>query len=53
MRNYRHLQDELEAFVVPHLQSGRLQPQQTVREGLENMAQAFVDMLAGPIWARC
>ncbi|KJH69062.1 NADP-dependent oxidoreductase [Chromobacterium violaceum] len=47
VRNYRHLQDELEAFVVPHLQSGRLQPQQTVREGLENMAQAFVDMLAG------
>lgn len=47
VRNYRHLQDELEAFVAPHLQSGRLQAQQTVRAGLENMAQAFVDMLAG------
>ncbi|UTH73616.1 NADP-dependent oxidoreductase [Chromobacterium sp. IIBBL 290-4] len=47
VRNYRQLQDELESFAVPQLQSGRLQAQETLAHGLENMPQAFVDMLTG------
>lgn len=47
VRNYRHLQNELEDFAIPHLRSGLILPQQTVYQGLENMPQAFIEMLRG------
>lgn len=45
--NYRDLQDELYEFAVPHLQSGRLAPDQTVVDGFEHIVDAFLGMLHG------
>ncbi|MGA4866874.1 NADP-dependent oxidoreductase [Streptomyces lavendulocolor] len=45
--NYRHLQDELYEFAVPHLQSGRLALDETVVDGFEHIVDAFVGMLHG------
>ncbi|MFD5633269.1 NADP-dependent oxidoreductase [Streptomyces sp. NPDC127077] len=45
--NYRDLQEELYAFAVPHLQSGRLAPDETVVDGFEHIVDAFLGMLRG------
>jgi len=45
--NYRDLQEELFEFAVPHLQSGRLAPDETVVDGFEHIADAFLGMLRG------
>ncbi|MFF3617373.1 NADP-dependent oxidoreductase [Streptomyces sp. NPDC002580] len=45
--NYRDLQEELYAFAVPHLQSGRLVPDETVVDGFEHIVDAFLGMLRG------
>ncbi|MEU9133286.1 NADP-dependent oxidoreductase [Kitasatospora sp. NPDC048540] len=45
--NHRDLQDELYEFAVPHLQSGRLTPDQTVVDGFEHIVDAFLGMLRG------
>lgn len=45
--NYRELQQELYEFAVPHLQSGRLAPDETVIDGFENIVGAFLGMLRG------
>jgi NADPH-dependent curcumin reductase CurA len=45
--NYRHLQDELYEFAVPHLQSGWLALDETVVDGFEHIVDAFLGMLHG------
>ncbi len=45
--NYRDVQEELEAFAVPHLQSGRLALDETVVDGFEHIVDAFLGMLRG------
>ncbi|MFE2067573.1 NADP-dependent oxidoreductase [Streptomyces sp. NPDC059467] len=45
--NYRDLQEELYAFAVPHLQSGRLALDETVVDGFEHIVDAFLGMLRG------
>ncbi|GAB3172919.1 NADP-dependent oxidoreductase [Streptomyces incanus] len=45
--NYRDVQEELYEFAVPHLQSGRLAPDETVVDGFEHIVDAFLGMLRG------
>ncbi|TLS42917.1 NADP-dependent oxidoreductase [Streptomyces montanus] len=45
--NYRDLQDELYEFAIPHLQNGRLTPDETVVDGFEHIVHAFLGMLRG------
>ncbi|MFF4259672.1 NADP-dependent oxidoreductase [Streptomyces sp. NPDC001663] len=45
--NYRDIQEELYGFAVPHLQSGRLVPDETVVDGFEHIVEAFLGMLRG------
>lgn len=45
--NYRDLQEELNEFAVPHLQSGRLALDETVVDGFEHIVDAFLGMLSG------
>jgi hypothetical protein len=47
VRNYRHLQDELEELLVPHIQTGRIVVDQTVVEGFDHVVDAFLGMLRG------
>jgi NADPH-dependent curcumin reductase CurA len=47
VRDYAHLQEEFEDFLVPHLRSGRIAPDQTVVMGFENIVEAFLGMLRG------
>ncbi|MFC4885758.1 NADP-dependent oxidoreductase [Streptomyces beijiangensis] len=47
VRNYRDVQGELEEFLVPHLQSGRISPDVTVAHGFERTVDAFLGMLRG------
>ncbi|MGW2787933.1 zinc-binding dehydrogenase [Streptomyces populi] len=47
VRNYLDLQEELYEFAVPHLQSGRLVPDETVVDGFEHIVEAFLGMLRG------
>ncbi|MDH6124342.1 NADPH-dependent curcumin reductase CurA [Kitasatospora sp. GP82] len=47
VRNYGHLQDELQEFLASHLRSGRVLADQTVIEGFENVVDAFLGMLRG------
>lgn len=47
VRNYGHLQGELQDFVVPHLRSGRLLPVETVVEGFDGIVDAFLGVLSG------
>ncbi|MEV4225028.1 NADP-dependent oxidoreductase [Nonomuraea sp. NPDC049725] len=47
VRDYGHLQPELEEFAIPHLRAGRLVAAETVTEGLDGMADAFIAMLRG------
>jgi len=45
--DYREVQEELDAFVVPHLLSGRLPLDETVVEGFDRIVDAFLSMLRG------
>ncbi|WP_371526989.1 NADP-dependent oxidoreductase [Streptomyces sp. NBC_01283] len=45
--NYRDVQEELNAFVVPHLQSGRIGLDETVVDGFGSIVDAFLGMLRG------
>ncbi|MFE2581592.1 NADP-dependent oxidoreductase [Streptomyces sp. NPDC059378] len=45
--NYRDVQEELYEFAVPHIQSGRLVPDETVVDGFEHIVDAFLGMLHG------
>ncbi|MFE2532152.1 zinc-binding dehydrogenase [Streptomyces sp. NPDC059371] len=45
--NYRELQEELYEFAVPHLQSSRLAPDETVVDGFKHIVDAFLGMLRG------
>ncbi|MET7965067.1 NADP-dependent oxidoreductase [Micromonospora sp. NPDC005305] len=47
VRDYQHLQSELETFVVPRLRDGRIVVDETVVDGLTNMVDAFLSMLSG------
>ncbi|GLZ81278.1 NADP-dependent oxidoreductase [Actinorhabdospora filicis] len=47
VRDYRHVQEELEEFLVPHLRSGAAVPAETVVEGIENIVEAFIGVLSG------
>ncbi|MGK4581387.1 NADP-dependent oxidoreductase [Kitasatospora sp. HPMI-4] len=47
VRDYGHLQGELEEFLIPHLRSGRVQASHTLVQGLENVVDAFLGMLRG------
>lgn len=47
VRDYGHLQHELQEFVVPHLRSGRLRPVETVVEGFDRVIDAFLGVLGG------
>lgn len=47
VRDHRELQGELEEFLVPHLRSGRVVPDDTVVEGIGNVVGAFIGVLRG------
>jgi len=47
VRDYRDAQEELDAFAVPHLLSGRLALDETVVDGFERIVDAFLSMLRG------
>ena len=47
VRDYTHLQSELEDFLVPHIRSGHVSTDETIVDGLENMTSAFLSMLDG------
>ncbi|MCP3816784.1 NADP-dependent oxidoreductase [Streptomyces sp. A3M-1-3] len=47
VRDYAHLQGELEEFLAPHLRSGRIAPVETVVDGFERTVDAFLGMLRG------
>lgn len=45
--NHSDAQGELEGFLVPHIQAGRVVLDQTVVEGFDRMVEAFLGMLRG------
>ncbi|MEV0985755.1 NADP-dependent oxidoreductase [Streptomyces sp. NPDC049949] len=47
VRNHTNLQDEMEDFLVPHLQSGRIGTDTTVVQGIDHTVDAFLGMLRG------
>ncbi len=47
VRDYRHLQPELEALLVPHIRSGRIKLEETITVGFDNIVTAFIGMLRG------
>ncbi|MGF1431565.1 NADP-dependent oxidoreductase [Kitasatospora sp. LaBMicrA B282] len=47
VRNHLDAQQELTDFLVPHLRSGRIRPQETVVTGFEKVVDAFLGMLDG------
>ncbi|WP_461006711.1 NADP-dependent oxidoreductase [Streptomyces capparidis] len=47
VRNHSDAQEELYAFAVPHLRSGRLALDETVTDGFEHIVDAFLGMLRG------
>jgi NADPH-dependent curcumin reductase CurA len=47
VRNYRHLTADLEALLVPYIQTGRIVVDQTVVQGFERVIDAFLGMLRG------
>ncbi|MEQ4725338.1 NADP-dependent oxidoreductase [Nonomuraea sp. B19D2] len=47
VREYGHLQAELEALLIPHIQSGRVKVDQTVVAGFDRVVDAFIGMLGG------
>ncbi|WP_307825328.1 NADP-dependent oxidoreductase [Streptomyces sp. M2CJ-2] len=47
VRDHKDAQSLLEDFAVPHIRSGALVPQETVVDGFENIAAAFLGALRG------
>ncbi|MFG2297338.1 NADP-dependent oxidoreductase [Streptomyces sp. NPDC048603] len=47
VRNHTNLQEELEEFLVPHLQSGRVSTDTAVVQGFDRTVEAFLGMLHG------
>ncbi|KMO98265.1 NADP-dependent oxidoreductase [Streptomyces roseus] len=47
VRNHTNLQDEMEDFLVPYLQSGRIGTDTTVFQGIDHTVEAFLGMLHG------
>ncbi|MFF0213617.1 NADP-dependent oxidoreductase [Streptomyces vinaceus] len=47
VRNHTNLQDEMEDFLVPHLQSGRIGTDTTVVQGIDHTVDAFLGVLRG------
>lgn len=47
VRNYGHLQRDLEELLGPHIQSGRVRVDQTVVDGFHRIVAAFLGMLRG------
>ncbi|MEU2560250.1 NADP-dependent oxidoreductase [Streptomyces longispororuber] len=47
VRDHRDVQEELYAFAVPHLRSGRIGLDETVVTGFERIVEAFLGMLRG------
>ncbi|MFE5541878.1 NADP-dependent oxidoreductase [Streptomyces sp. NPDC056492] len=47
VRNHTNLQDEMEDFLVPHLQSGRIGMDTTVFQGIDHTVEAFLGLLRG------
>jgi NADPH-dependent curcumin reductase CurA len=47
VREHRDAQGELEDFLVPHLRSGRIVPDETVVEGIDHAVDAFIAVLRG------
>ncbi|MCA8216376.1 NADP-dependent oxidoreductase [Burkholderia cepacia] len=47
VKNYASLQQELEAFAIPHLQRRDLVAPETVTTGFDNIVDAFLAMLSG------
>lgn len=47
VRNYRDFQQELEDFLVPHIQRGAVVPDVTVVDGFERTVEGFLGMLRG------
>nr|WSW43516.1 NADP-dependent oxidoreductase [Streptomyces sp. NBC_01001] len=47
VRNHTNLQDELEDFLVPHLQSGHIGTDTTVVQGIDHTVDAFLGVLRG------
>lgn len=47
VRDYRHLQAELEAFAIPYIQRGELVVEETITNGFEHIVTAFLSMLKG------
>lgn len=47
VRDYTDLQSELEAFLIPHIQTGRVVLDHTIIQGFEHIIEAFLGMLHG------
>ncbi|MCL2734927.1 MAG: NADP-dependent oxidoreductase, partial [Actinomycetia bacterium] len=47
VRDHRDAQHELEEFLVPHLRSGRVVPDDTVTVGIGTVVDAFIGVLRG------
>lgn len=47
VRDYRELQGELEALLVPALQSGQIVPHEHLITGIDQMPMGFISMLSG------
>ncbi|WP_405773728.1 NADP-dependent oxidoreductase [Streptomyces sp. NBC_00859] len=47
VRNHRDSRHELEDFLIPHLQEGRVLSQETVIDGFDHVVSAFTGMLRG------
>lgn len=47
VRNHREVQAELQEFLIPHLRSGRVVPDDTVTEGIGSVVDAFIGVLRG------
>ncbi|MFG2180632.1 NADP-dependent oxidoreductase [Streptomyces abikoensis] len=47
VREYPHLQEEMEEALIPHIRSGRLVPDETVADGFGHVVDAFLGMLRG------
>jgi NADPH-dependent curcumin reductase CurA len=47
VRDHAHRQGELEAFLLPHIQSGRVGLDETIVDGFDNVVDAFLGVLAG------
>ncbi|MCC3777950.1 NADP-dependent oxidoreductase [Streptomyces sp. UNOB3_S3] len=47
VREYAHVQEEMEEALIPHIRSGRLVPDETVADGFDRVVDAFLGMLRG------